>query len=195
MILAIANYGHPVLRQKGKRVDKVTDEIRRLAADMLETMHDANGVGLAAQQVGEPLMLTVIDISPAEQPSTMEVNGKTVDPTQFMPLALLNPVVTNPSGEQVGPEGCLSIPEVSADITRAAEVDVEALTLDGKKIKFRCGGLLARAAQHEVDHLNGILFIDRMDAATRAGFSGQLKRLQKETEAALPIKKSKKTAV
>ena len=194
MILAIANYGHPVLRQKGKRVDKVTDEIRQLAKDMLETMYDANGVGLAAEQIGLPLMLTVIDVTPSEQLSTMEMNGKSVDPTQFMPLALLNPVVTNHTGEQVGPEGCLSVPEVTADITRAAEVDIEAVTLDGNTIKFHCGGLLARVAQHEVDHLNGILFIDRMDAATRAGFSGQLKRLQKETEAALPTRKSKKTA-
>lgn len=185
MIAPIRTYGDPILRQKGKRIEKVTDTIRQLADDMLETMRDAHGVGLAAQQIGRALMLTVIDVSPSELPSMMEMDGKPLELANFMPLILLNPIVKNPSGEQVGPEGCLSVPEVSAEITRAAEVDVEAETMGGKPLKFRCGGLLARAAQHEVDHLNGILFIDRMDAATRAAFAGQLKRLQKETQTSL----------
>ena len=185
MTLEIALYGNPVLRQKGEHIESVTDEIRQLARDMLETMCEEHGVGLAAQQVGRALLLTVVDVRESELPSTMELEGKPIDVNQAMPLSLINPIIKNSSGEQVETEGCLSIPDVSADIVRAATVEVDAQTLDGKSLRFRCGGLLARAIQHEIDHLNGILFIDRMDAASRAAFSGQLKRLQKETRAAL----------
>jgi len=102
-----------------------------------------------------------------------------------MPLVLLNPVLSEPSGEQVGGEGCLSFPGISADIKRAEEVTVAATDLDNQPLKFRCGGLLARAIQHEVDHLHGVLFTDRMDSATKVSLGGALKRLQKETQAAL----------
>jgi len=156
---------------------------------MIETMYAAEGVGLAAQQVGRALMLTVIDVTPSEQPWTMS-------PKLSMPLILLNPVLSRPQGEQTGSEGCLSIPEVSGQIRRAAQVTVRAQTLDGGEIEFDCTGLLARAAQHEVDHLNGILFVDRMDAATRASFAGKLKKMQKETEATLvKPKKSRRSLV
>jgi len=176
--LEIVKYGHPVLREKGKRIDHVTADIRQLAADMIATMYAAEGVGLAAQQVGRPLMLTVIDVTPTELPWT-------ISPKLPMPLVLLNPVLSHPQGEQIGSEGCLSVPEVNAPIRRAEQVTVRARTLDGKDIGFDCTGLLARAAQHEMDHLNGVLFIDRMDAATRASFAGKLKKMQKETEATL----------
>jgi peptide deformylase len=175
VILEIIKYGHAVLREKGKRIERVTAELRQLAADMIVTMHAAEGVGLAAQQVGRPLMLTVIDVTPSELPWTMS-------PQFPMPLVLVNPRLSGAEGEQVGPEGCLSIPEVNADIRRAAKVHVRAQTLDGDEIAFDCTGLLARAAQHEVDHLNGILFIDRMDAATRVSLAGKLKKMQKETQ-------------
>ncbi len=178
MVLEIVKYGHPVLRQKGKHIERVTPELRQLAADMIETMHAADGVGLAAQQIGKPLMLTVIDVTPTEQPWSMT-------PPLPMPLVLVNPVLSHPSGEQIGTEGCLSIPEVSGPIRRAERVTVQARTLDGEQIVFEATGLLARAAQHEVDHLNGVLFVDRMDAATRASVAGKLKKLQRETEAAL----------
>lgn len=185
MILEIIKYGHPVLREKGKRVDHVNADLRQLAADMVQTMYAADGVGLAAQQVGKAILLTVVDVTVSEQPSEMFINGQPQDLTKFVPLVLLNPVVSQPVGEQIGSEGCLSIPEVNAQIRRAAKVTVHAQTLDGKEIQFDCTGLLARAVQHEVDHLHGILFIDRMDAATKASFSGKLKKLQKETEATL----------
>lgn len=145
---------------------------------MVETMYAAEGVGLAAQQIGKPVMLTVIDVSPSEQPWTMS-------PQLPMPLVLLNPVISNPEGEQIGTEGCLSVPELSAQVRRAERVTVRARTLDDKELVFECTGLLARAAQHEVDHLNGILFVDRMDAATRVSFAGKLKKMQKETVAGL----------
>ena len=188
MVLDIIRYGHPVLREKGKRIEHVTADLRQLAADMVETMYAAEGVGLAAQQVGKPVLLTVIDVSPTELPWSMS-------PQLPMPLVLLNPVVTNPQGEQTGTEGCLSVPEVSAQIRRAERVTVRARSLDDKEISFECTGLLARAAQHEVDHLNGILFVDRMDAATRASLAGKLKKMQKETEAGLPKLKRSRSLV
>ncbi len=194
MVLEIVKYGDPVLRQKGKRVDKVTEEIRQLAADMIQTMYAADGVGLAAQQVGRALQLTVVDASVTERPSEMFINGEPQDLTQWMPMVLVNPVISLPEGEQVGSEGCLSIPDVSAQIRRSAKISVKAENLEGKPFAFECAGLLARAVQHEVDHLNGILFIDRMDAATKASFSGKLKKLQKETEAVLASRpKAKRT--
>jgi len=186
VVLDIVKYGHPVLREKGKRIERVTPEIRQLAADMVETMHTADGVGLAAQQVGRAILLTVIDVATAERPSELFIDGKPQDLVTSMPLMLINPQIRNPEGEQVGPEGCLSIPDVNADIRRAERVTVHAQKLDGQEIVFECTGLLARAAQHEIDHLNGILFVDRMDAATRVSFDGKLKKMQKETLAALP---------
>ncbi len=184
--LDIVKYGHPVLRQKGKRIERVTPEIRKLADDMLETMYAAQGLGLAAQQVGQALLLTVIDVAISDRPSQLFIDGKPQDLASSMPLMLINPQILNTQGEQVGPEGCLSIPEVNADIRRAERVTVRAQTLDGQEIVFECTGLLARAAQHEIDHLNGRLFIDRMDSATRASFDGKLKKMEKETLAALP---------
>ena len=182
----IVKYGHPVLREKGQRIERVTPEIRQLAADMLETMYAAEGLGLAAQQVGRALMLTVIDVGHVtDRPSEMFGAGNPQDLKTAMPLMLINPQIRNPEGEQVASEGCLSIPDVNAEIRRAWKVTVHAQSLDGRQIIFDCTGLLARAAQHEVDHLNGILFTERMDAATRVSFAGKLKKMQKETLAAL----------
>lgn len=183
MKLPIVKYGDPVLRVKGKRVVEVDERIRALASDMLETMHAANGVGLAAQQVGEPLQLTVLDVAAVEdRPSTMKRNGAQIDPVTAMPLVLLNPEVTLHEETELGTEGCLSFPEINADIERALSVSVKAEGLDGEPIAFEASGLLARALQHEIDHLNGILFIDRMSSAAKASLASRLKRLQKETQ-------------
>jgi len=178
MILEIVTYGDPVLRAKGKRIQKTDEAIRQLAADMLETLHEAKGVGLAAQQVGEALQLTVIDVSEAEnRPSKMWIDGKEVDPKEHMPLVLLNPELEVGRQTEFGPEGCLSFPDISADIARAAHVKVRATGLNGEPIEFEAEGLLSRAAQHEVDHLNGILFIDRMSSATKVALASKLKKL------------------
>jgi len=182
MKLSIVQYGDPVLRTKGKRIDKIDNHIRELAASMLETMHAVNGIGLAAQQVGEALQLTVIDISQVEdRPSTMKLNGKEVDPKTAMPLVLINPEIELRSDTEIGSEGCLSFPEISGDIERAKSALLRAQTLDGE-IEIEAGGLLSRALQHELDHLNGILFIDRMSSAAKAALASRLKRLQKETK-------------
>lgn len=183
MTRRIVQYGDAVLRAKGRRVEKVNDDIRVLASDMLETMHAANGVGLAAQQVGEALQLTVLDVSQVEdRPSTMKLNGKEVEPAKAMPLILLNPRLELHDETAPGTEGCLSFPEITAEIERAVSVIVRAETLDGAEVTIEASGLLARALQHEVDHLNGILFIDRMSSVTKASLASRLKRLQKETK-------------
>jgi peptide deformylase len=192
MVLKVVKYGDPVLRKKGARIEEITPEIKKLIADMFETMHAYKGVGLAAQQVGVPLQLTVIDVrGVTDRPSTLELNGKPADANEFMPLVLINPEL-KPVGEPVaGPEGCLSFPEIYADVTRPESVDVKALNEKGKPIEFRCGGLLARAVQHETDHLNGILFIDRMDKKTKEDIRPELDDLQAETKAELQVAKKK----
>jgi peptide deformylase len=182
MRLPIKKYGDPILRAKGKRIEEVDERIRSLAADMLETMHAANGVGLAAQQVGAALQLTVLDVSQVEdRPSTLKLNGKKVDPATAMPLVLLNPKVRLHEEMDSGNEGCLSFPDINAEIDRAISVEVEAETLEGEKVRIEAAGLLSRALQHEVDHLNGILFIDRMSSVAKASLASRLKRLQRET--------------
>ncbi|MDB6066004.1 MAG: def [Pedosphaera sp.] len=191
MILNVVKFGHPTLRAKGARVATITPAIKELIANMFETMYDTRGIGLAAQQVGEALQVTVIDVreASAERPSTLELDGKPADVHAFMPLVLINPEIT-PVGKPVsGPEGCLSFPEIFAEISRPESIDVVALNEKGKKISFRCGGLLARAVQHEADHLNGILFIDRMDTETKHDLKPELDDLQAATKAALKKKK------
>jgi peptide deformylase len=186
MVLPIVMYGTPVLRQKGTRVASVTPTIKKLIADMLETMYAYKGIGLAAQQVGVPIQLTVIDVrGVTDRPSSLEIKGAPVDVASFMPLVLINPEIT-PVGQAVeGPEGCLSFPEIFADITRPDVVDIKALDAEGESLEFRCGGLLARAAQHETDHLHGILFIDRMDKKTKEELRPDLEDLQAETKSKL----------
>ena len=181
MILPILQYGDPILRAKGKRIEQIDDRIRDLAANMIETMHAAHGVGLAAQQVGEDLQLTVLDVSAVEdRPSMLKVDGTDVDPKTTMPLVLINPDIELLGETEVGVEGCLSFPEITGDIERAQSVRVRAQNLEGGTIEFEAGGLLARAIQHEHDHLHGILFIDRMRSAAKAALSSRLRRLQKE---------------
>lgn len=186
MILPIVQYGHPVLRQKGARVESITPEIQQLIADMLETMRDANGVGLAAQQVARALQLTVVDVTGVEdRPSTLQIDGKPARVERHMPLVLINPEI-RPFGESLaGLEGCLSFPEIAADIVRPESVEVRALNEKGEAVTFAAGGLLARAVQHEFDHLQGILFIDRMSRDVKAGLQPELAAMQAETKALL----------
>ena len=193
MILPVVKYGHPVLRQRGARIDNISPAIKGLITDMFETMHAALGVGLAAQQVGHALQLTVLDVREAskDRPSTLELDGKPADVAAFMPLVLINPEVKPVTAPVSGGEGCLSFPEIYAEIARPESVDVTALDKKGARIQFRCGGLLAKAIQHELDHLNGILFIDRMDKKTKEELQPELDALQAETKAALQKAKRK----
>jgi peptide deformylase len=182
MILKIVKYGNPVLRAKGRPVGAIDGTIRALAENMIETMRAANGVGLAAQQVGKALLLTVLDVPEMDdRPSTMSLHGKPCKLADWMPMVLVNPQLELGRERETGVEGCLSFPEITADISRSVTVKARGRMLDGREIEFEATGLLARALQHEVDHLNGVLFIDRMNSATKAGLAGRLKRLQRET--------------
>ncbi|HEX5399062.1 MAG TPA: peptide deformylase [Verrucomicrobiae bacterium] len=189
MILKVINYGHPTLRQKGARIEKITPDIKQLIADMFDTMRERHGIGLAAQQVGRALQLTVIDVREVtDRPSTLELKGKPADVKEIMPLVLVNPEI-KPFGDTVaGGEGCLSFPEIYGEISRPGFVDVKAWNEKMKPIEFRAGGLLSRAIQHEVDHLKGILFIDRMTKQTKDELREQLDTLQAATKAELQKK-------
>ncbi|MBI1178090.1 peptide deformylase [bacterium] len=178
MVLPIVKYGHPALRQKGAQVENITPEITQLIADMMETMRDAHGIGLAAQQIGQAVQLTVIDVTGVEdRPSTMEMDGKPVTPETHMPLVLINPVVEPLDEPVAGPEGCLSFPEIYFDVVRPARVSVKAMNEKGETIAFTCGGLLARAVQHETDHLNGILYIDYLSKSAKSKLKSELDHL------------------
>ena len=129
--------------------------------------------------------ITVIDVrGVTDRPSTLELDGQPADVAKFMPLVLINPHLTPMGTHESGPEGCLSFPEIYADVSRPGSVDVQAQDGEGKPLKFRCGGLLARAVQHETDHLHGILFIDRMTREVKASIQDELDALQEATKAA-----------
>jgi peptide deformylase len=186
MILPIVKYGHPALRQRGAPVEQVTPEIERLVQDMLETMYAAKGIGLAAQQVGRALQVMVIDVREVtDRPSTLELDGKPADVRTFMPLGLINPQVKPLGAVCEGAEGCLSFPELFSDVPRPEQADVTALNAKGQRVQFRCGGLLSRAIQHEYDHLQGVLFIDRMSLRNKEKLKPELDALVAETRAAL----------
>lgn len=181
MLRKIVLYPDSVLRAKCRLISKVMDEHRQLAADMLETMHEAHGVGLAAPQVGVDVQLAVIDVSHnPECVSYLRVNGKDADLLKLMPIVFLNPKLDLGRERENGEEGCLSFPDLRYQIRRAADIKVTYQTLDGDTVTVETDGLLARAFQHEIDHLNGILFIDRISAVAKVGLKRKLKELQEE---------------
>ena len=186
MVLPLTYFGNPILRQKGEPVLEITPELEKFIKDMFDTMEKHRGIGLASQQVGRPIQLTVIDIRPVEdRPSTLELNGDEADPNSIMPLVLLNPIIEPLAPEVSGPEGCLSFPEIYGDVSRPEKIRVKALNERNEPIEFVCGGLLARCVQHETDHLHGILFTDRMDRDTKAELREELDAIQKATKATL----------
>ena len=150
-VMPIRTFGDPVLRDPARPVESFDHALRRLADDMIETMHEAPGVGLAAPQVGRSLRLIVFDIQDEEGPR-----------------ALANPVLRDEWGEQVEEEGCLSIPGLYYPVQRAMKVWAEGVDLSGNEVTIEAEELLARVLQHEVDHLGGVLFIDRLEAEHRA---------------------------
>ncbi len=193
MVFLVTKYGNPVLRKKGAHIEKFNPELQTLITHMYETMYDAHGIGLAAQQVGQALQLAIIDLRGLkDRPSTLEINGLPMDVEDFMPLTLINPQI-KPLNEPVsGPEGCLSFPEMYADITRPESIDVVAMNERGEPLHFKCGGLLSRAIQHEYDHLQGILFIDRMSRTDKIELQEELDLLQETTKSQLESRKNKR---
>lgn len=166
-----------MLREKAKSIENVDDGIRQLAKDMLETMYDRNGLGLAAEQIGRTESICMIDVPPERD---MEgKNGARHNPDISMPLVMINPRITGMSGEQEGQEGCLSFPELFISIKRSAEATVTFTNLRNEKVTIEVKGLLARTVQHEIDHLNGILLTDRMSPVQKVAVAGKLKKLKK----------------
>ncbi|OGV42702.1 MAG: peptide deformylase [Lentisphaerae bacterium GWF2_57_35] len=181
--LNIRTYGDPVLREKSTQIVKITKEIRALADDMIETMHAAKGVGLAAQQVGRTEAIAVLDV-----PASYDVDeaGNRLHPDIPMPWALLNPEITEMSEEsEACEEGCLSFPDISAPIPRAKEITLKYMDIKGAQQSIHLKEFMARAVQHELDHLNGVLFVDRMSPLKKIAIAGQLKRLRRETQEVL----------
>lgn len=178
-MLEIHTYGDPVLRSKAEPVAEVTEEIRQLAKEMLETMYAANGVGLAAEQVGHTESICVIDVPPE---SDTDEEGKRENPDVQMPLVLINPKITEASEELYSAqEGCLSFPGIYAPVVRSHEVTVEYLNPEGEACSADVCGLVARAVQHELDHLNGVLLADRMSAVKKVTLKSKLKKMVAET--------------
>lgn len=178
MVLPIVRYPTPVLRAKCRAVMSVTDRHRQLADDMLETMRAANGVGLAAPQVGIEEQLAVIDVSHNPQcVSYLKVNGEECPLLSLMPIVFLNPRLELGKEKEYDEEGCLSFPDLRGKVRRSAGIVVTYQTLDGQAVKVETDGLLARAFQHEIDHLNGVLFIDRLSPASKVGVMRRLKGL------------------
>ncbi len=183
MVLKIVRHPDPVLRAKCRAITEVTPAIRQLAADMIETMRSANGVGLAAPQVAVDQQLAVIDVSHNPQCLTfLRINGQRADMVANMPVIFLNPTLELGKDKDVDEEGCLSFPRLRGDIRRSEQVKVTFQTLEGETQTWEMDGLLARAFQHEIDHLNGILFIDRLSAVAKVGLKRKLARLMEEWE-------------
>ena len=166
MIRSIVLYPDPILKSKSKPITEFTPELKELAADMTETMRNANGIGLAAVQVGEAIRMMVMDVH-YEQ----EERGDS--------LVLCNPEVLNEEGSETAEEGCLSIPDVREDVERSLKVKVKGQGLDGVEQVFEFEGLLARCILHEIDHMNGQLFIQRIPAIKRIFLKRQLDQLKK----------------
>jgi peptide deformylase len=158
-VLSVRKYGDPVLRRRAEPVREVTPELRRLADDMIDTMYDEAGIGLAAPQIGRSIRLMVVG----------DERGRN-------PRALVNPVITEQGGSITAEEGCLSIPGLFADVARAEWVQLQAEDLEGNPVSIHARGFQARVLQHEMDHLDGVLFIDRLDPVTRDRIKRRIKK-------------------
>ena len=165
--LSILKYGSDALRKAAEPVVEITDEIRRIADDMLKAMYASDGVGLAAPQVGISKRIITVDENPYDSSSK--------------PRVLINPEIVESEGQLETEEGCLSVPEVRGGVKRAEKITVEALNLDGEKVRIEATELLARVLQHEIDHLNGILFVDRLGRIRHQMIKKQLRKMERET--------------
>ncbi len=178
--LTLRTYGDASLRRKARRIVRVDDEVRELAASMREVMHASAGLGLAAEQVGVDRALCVIELPPEV---AQDEEGRPLYPEVQWPLVLVNPeIVSSSPGKTMCEEGCLSFPGLYAPVLRPEEVTVSYTDLENREQVLSAGGLLARAILHEYDHLQGVLFIDRIPQIKRLALSARLKRLRRETE-------------
>lgn len=185
MSLQIVHYNNPVLRTKGQKVSAFDPALKQLAEDMIETMHEAHGIGLAAQQIGKAIQLCVVDLRESDAEFNWELDGASPPLDLFMPLVMANPHLATVRGtaEVIDEEGCLSFPKIRGDVPRPDAITAKFQDENGIPHTLKCDGLFARCIQHEVDHLNGILFIERMDKKTRALIEDDIKALAKDTKA------------
>ena len=175
-VLPIYVYNHPVLRKKAKPVRSLTTELSTFVEDMFETMHKAGGIGLAANQVGSTQRVIVIDLSGGE------------DTKEEKPLALVNPEVIQAEGVETMEEGCLSIPGLRDEVERPDHIRVRFKDIEFKDQELDATGLLARVLQHEIDHINGVLFIDHLNIVKRKLLRGRLNKIRKgEVEVEYPV--------
>lgn len=171
-ILPIYTYDHPVLKQATKPVENITDELVQFVKDMFETMNNADGIGLAANQVGDSRSIAVIDISELEE-------DKTKSKVKTPPIVLINPVITIFSDEtSESEEGCLSLPTYRDSVTRPEKIQVQFYDLQMRQHTIETDGLLSRVMQHEIDHLMGVYFFERLSAMRRAMAHPKLRRIQ-----------------
>ena len=179
--LEVVKYGHPALRSKGRKIEKIDESIRTLAEEMIVTMYEEDGCGLAAHQVGRSIQMAVIDVMPAfeDRPSRAWMNGRELELESLMPLVMINPEI-HPVGEERSREieGCLSMPGLHDEVDRPARVRIVCQDIDGSTLDFEAEGLLSRAAQHEHDHLHGILFIDHLAPEDREAHQPLLSKFQ-----------------
>jgi peptide deformylase len=168
MILPILRYGSPELRTVSKPVDVFDAELEKISKNMIETMYSSPGIGLAAPQIGLNIRLATIDLSVGEDPQQL--------------IVICNPEILSTEGEQRNDEGCLSIPDFSETVVRPLKMSVRGLNLRGEEIRYEAEGLLARCFSHEIDHLNGILFVDHLSPLKRTLIKNKIKKLVKAGE-------------
>ena len=167
-VLEILKYPHPILKKRCEEVNRIDGEVKKLIRDMTETMYQANGVGLAACQVGVPQRVIVVDVSP-------------LDPGKEF-FAIINPEIISEEGEIEHEEGCLSVPEFSEKVKRKEKIVLRGFSPGGKPIEVPCEGILAIALQHEIDHINGMLILDRVSRLKRELYRDKLKKEKKKEE-------------
>jgi peptide deformylase len=184
MSLTIVHYNDPVLRKKGEKITVFDGALAKFAQEMVDAMHEARGVGLAAQQVGHALQICVVDLREADADFEWMLDGAKPPLELFMPMVVVNPKLTvaRKTPTEVSEEGCLSFPEIRGDVERAVSLTAEYQDQGGLPHVLQCTGLFARCMLHEVDHLNGILFIDHMEKPVRDAIKEELKALAKETK-------------
>ena len=187
----VKTFGNPVLRRDCEPVTEITDEIRKLTEEMIKCMYDENGIGLAAPQIGINKRIFVIDTD-VEDDAVQATPGEAYL-TPKMPLALINPEIISSNASEVPfLEGCLSIPGVNATVYRPEVIRLKAQTIDGENIDLECGGLLSRCAQHEIDHLNGVLFTDKAVESEVAESQDKLDKLKATNQRKLSKKKKRR---
>lgn len=193
MSLPIVRYNDPILRKQGAPVANFDGALRSLGEEMVATMHAAHGIGLAAQQIGRALQLCVVDLRDSDAEFSWRLDGASPPLELIMPMVLCNPsiAITRGTADTVFEEGCLSFPEIRGDVDRPDAITVRFQDGHGVPHTLECDGLLSRCIQHEADHLNGVLFIDRMKKKTRTAIDDAVKALAKETRAARPAETPK----